>query len=114
MTMPTWISWEPALWIAVVDALLVLGVTFGLPITPEQKGAIDAALAAIAGVMIRTQVTPVAKLMATGPAAGRVPGVPVTAADLEHRIDELWQQRAAIDAQLAQVGALVGPPPAPA
>ena len=51
-------SREPAVYIAVVNALLVLGVTFGLPLTSEQKGAIDAVLAAVAGVIIRTQVTP--------------------------------------------------------
>lgn len=53
---------EPAVYIAVIDALLILGVTFGLPLTPEQKGGIDAMLAALAGVFIRSQVTPTAKL----------------------------------------------------
>ena len=52
---------EPAMWIALVDTLLVLGVTFGLPLTSEQKGAIDAVLAAVAGVLIRSQVSPAAK-----------------------------------------------------
>lgn len=56
------LSMEPALWIALIDALLVLGVTFGLPITPEQKGALDAALAAVAGVLIRSRVSPIRKV----------------------------------------------------
>lgn len=51
-------SREPALYIALVDTLLVLAVTFGLPLTPEQKGAIDAVLAALAGLLIRSQVSP--------------------------------------------------------
>lgn len=52
--------------IAVLDALLVLAVSFGAPISPDQKLQIDAVLAAlaplIAGVIIRSQVTPVAML----------------------------------------------------
>ena len=52
-------SREPALWIALINAVLILAVTFGLPLAPEQKGAIDAVLAAVAGVLIRSQVTPV-------------------------------------------------------
>lgn len=52
-------STEPALIIAFIDALLILGVTFGLPLTAEQKGAIDAVLAAGAGLIIRSQVSPV-------------------------------------------------------
>jgi uncharacterized membrane protein len=51
-------SREPALWIAIIDAVLVLAVTFGAPLTAEQKGAIDAVLAAVAGVLIRSQVSP--------------------------------------------------------
>lgn len=53
---------EPAMYIAIADAILVLAVTFGLPLTPEQKGAIDAVLAAVAGILIRSQVTPTANL----------------------------------------------------
>lgn len=63
-TLPTWVSHEPALWIAVIDAVLVLAVTFGLPLTAEQHGAIDAVLAAVAGVAIRSLVVPVAKINA--------------------------------------------------
>jgi hypothetical protein len=52
-------SQEPALWVAIADALIILAITFGAPITPEQKGAIDALLTCVAGVVIRSQVSPV-------------------------------------------------------
>jgi hypothetical protein len=58
-------SQEPALWVAIADALVILAITFGVPITPEQKGAIDALLTCVAGVLIRSQVTPTAKVAAT-------------------------------------------------
>ena len=51
-------SSEPALWIAIVDAALVAAATFGLPVSPEQKAAINAVLIAIGGVLIRSRVTP--------------------------------------------------------
>lgn len=58
----TW-SREPALYVAAANAVLILGIAFGLPVTPDQKVAIDgvlaAALALTAGVVIRGQVTPV-------------------------------------------------------
>jgi hypothetical protein len=66
---PPWISHEPAVWIGLIDALLVVGVTFGLQITPEQKGAVDAVLAAVAAIVIRSQVTPNGKLPPPAPAA---------------------------------------------
>jgi len=50
---------EPAVWVALITALLALAVGFGLPITPEQKTLIIAVLPLIAGVIIRSQVTPV-------------------------------------------------------
>ena len=57
-------SAEPALWIACANAILLVAVTFGLPITGEQKTAIDTLLGALlavgAGVVIRSRVTPVA------------------------------------------------------
>ncbi len=62
MTLPNWITSEPALWIALVDAVLVVAVTFGLPLTDAEKSAIDAVLVALAGVVIRSQVVPVAKI----------------------------------------------------
>lgn len=61
-------SAEPAVWIGIIDAVIMLAVTFGLPLTSEQKGAIDALLAVLASVVIRSQVVPVAKVAAiTGP-----------------------------------------------
>ncbi len=57
---------EPAVVIAVIDAVLVLLVTFGVPITGDQKAAIDGVLAAVlalaAGFITRSQVSPVASL----------------------------------------------------
>jgi hypothetical protein len=61
---------EPALVITavtgLVDAVLLLLVTFGIPITAPQKAAVDGVLAAVmtllavvAGVLVRSQVTPV-------------------------------------------------------
>ena len=57
---------EPSLYIsgagAVVEALVVLLITFGVPITEAQKGAIDALvtilLTLLTGAIIRGQVTP--------------------------------------------------------
>jgi len=60
-------SAEPALWISLANAALLVAVTFGLPITGEQKTAIDTLLGALlavgAGVVIRSRVTPVAALV---------------------------------------------------
>lgn len=50
---------EPALIIGAVNALLALGVGFGLPVTPAQVGLINGAVAAILAVVTRQQVVPV-------------------------------------------------------
>lgn len=50
---------EPALILAAVNAVVVLGVGFGLPVTGEQVALINAAVAALLGVVVRSQVTPV-------------------------------------------------------
>lgn len=59
-------SQEPALWIALANAVLLVLVNFGIPLTGDQKTAIDtligAALAIVAGISIRSQVTPVANI----------------------------------------------------
>lgn len=75
-------SYEPAVWIGVGDALIVLAITFGAPITAEQKGAADAVLAALAAVLIRSQVTPVAKI-------GAPPDLPEPAAVLVMQPDPI-------------------------
>lgn len=49
---------EPAMVIALVQAALVLGVSFGLHLTPEQSGAILAVTAAVLGLVTRSQVSP--------------------------------------------------------
>jgi putative Mn2+ efflux pump MntP len=56
---------EPAVYVALATALLALAVGFGLPITPEQKTLIIAVLPLIAGVVIRSQVTPTAHVATT-------------------------------------------------
>lgn len=50
---------EPALILGVANALLALAVGFGLDVTPEQVGRINAAVAAILSVVVRSQVSPV-------------------------------------------------------
>jgi hypothetical protein len=50
---------EPALIMAAITALISLGVGFGLSITAEQVGLIVAAVAAVFGVVTRSQVSPV-------------------------------------------------------
>lgn len=49
---------EPALIIGVVNALLAVAVGFGLDVTPEQVGLVNAAVAAVLAFLVRTQVTP--------------------------------------------------------
>ena len=63
-TLPTWISHEPVVWIGFIDALIILAVTFGVPISDEQKTAIDAVLGAVGLLLTRSQVTPNAKVAA--------------------------------------------------
>lgn len=71
--MPDWISHEPALWLAVLQAAVVLAAAFGLPITPQQKEAVlglgGAILAIVTGVAIRQNVVPVSKIAAVPLAA---------------------------------------------
>ena len=52
---------EPALIFGAINAILAVAVGFGLKVTPEQAGLINAAVAAIAAVIIRQHVTPVQK-----------------------------------------------------
>ena len=56
-----WSLWgrEPAMVLAFVQCLIVLGVSFGLQLTPEQTGAILALTAVVLGLVTRSQVTPV-------------------------------------------------------
>ena len=50
---------EPAMIVAFIQAVLVLLVTFGLKLTPEQTAAILAVAALALGLITRSQVTPV-------------------------------------------------------
>lgn len=58
--MSPWNLWgrEPAMVLALVQAVIVLGVSFGLRLTPEQTAAILALTAVVLGLLTRTQVTP--------------------------------------------------------
>ena len=51
-------SREPALWIALATAVIELLVVFGLDLPDGGQAAIVAVLTALAGVAIRSQVTP--------------------------------------------------------
>jgi hypothetical protein len=65
VTLPTWISHEPVVWIGLIDAVIILAVTFGVHISDDQKTAIDGVLAAIGLILTRSQVTANAKVAAT-------------------------------------------------
>jgi hypothetical protein len=52
-------SKEPALIVALVSALIALGVGFGLPVTAEQVSLIMAVVIAALAFVTRSQVTPV-------------------------------------------------------
>lgn len=49
---------EPAMLLALVQAVIVLAVTFGLRLTTEQTGAILTVTALVLGLITRTRVTP--------------------------------------------------------
>lgn len=55
---------EPVMILATVQALLALGVGFGLPVTTEQMGLIMGAAAAVLGLWARQQVYPSAMVEA--------------------------------------------------
>ena len=50
---------EPAMVLALVLALIVLGVSFGLQLSSDQTAAILAVTAVVLGLITRSQVTPV-------------------------------------------------------
>lgn len=49
---------EPAMVLALIQAVLALVVTFGLHLSPEQTGAIVAVSAIVLGLITRSRVTP--------------------------------------------------------
>ena len=51
-------SSEPTLILGAINTLLALAVGFGLHVTPAQVGLINAAVAAVMSVIIRSQVSP--------------------------------------------------------
>lgn len=50
---------EPALVLAAIAAVVSLAIGFGVDITTEQLALINAAAAAIVGLIVRSKVTPV-------------------------------------------------------
>ena len=50
---------EPAVILGALQAILALGLSFGLHLNPTQFGAIMAAAAAVLALVVRQQVTPV-------------------------------------------------------
>ena len=50
---------EPAMILAFVQCVIVLAVSFGLRLSPEQTGAILALTAVVLGLWTRSQVSPV-------------------------------------------------------
>lgn len=52
---------EPVLILAAVQAIIALGVSFGLKLSAEQTGAIMAVSAALLGVVTRAYVSPTTK-----------------------------------------------------
>jgi hypothetical protein len=52
---------EPALILGAVNAVLAVAVGFGLHVTPQQVGLINAAVSAVLAVVLRSQVTPTGK-----------------------------------------------------
>ena len=50
---------EPAMVLALVQCAIVLAVSFGLKLTPEQSGAILALTAVVLGLWTRSKVSPV-------------------------------------------------------
>lgn len=56
---------EPAAIVGALEALLALALAFGLDLSPEQVGAIIAAVTAVLALFVRSQVTPTVKVDTT-------------------------------------------------
>lgn len=59
--MGTLFNREPVMFMAVIQAIIALVLSFGVHLTTEQVGAILAVSAAILAFITRTQVSPVSK-----------------------------------------------------
>ena len=57
---------EPALVMGALNAIIALAVGFGLDLSPDQIGAIMAAVAAVIAVIVRSRVTPVEQVAQNG------------------------------------------------
>jgi hypothetical protein len=53
---------EPILVLVAADALVMVAIGFGVPISFDQKTYIDAAIGAISAIIARSQVVPAAKV----------------------------------------------------
>jgi hypothetical protein len=59
-------SAEPAAWVGLANALVILAIAFGVPIDTAQKAALDAVLVAGSAILVlRPRVTPIAKQSTT-------------------------------------------------
>jgi hypothetical protein len=58
---------EPALAVALLQAIIAVGVSFGLHLSAEQVGAIVTLAAAMSALFVRQRVSPVSRLPETGP-----------------------------------------------
>lgn len=60
-------DYEPAIWLGIVQAVLVLLIAFGMPISNDQKVAIvgvaGAVLALVGSVIVRSRVSPAANVV---------------------------------------------------
>lgn len=52
---------EPAVIVSLVAAVIALAVAFGLDVSEEQTGAVMAVVVILAGLVIRSQVSPAGK-----------------------------------------------------
>lgn len=68
----TFVRHEPAVLISLAGVAVTVATDFGLSLSASQVAGIDAAVGAITGLLIRSQVTPIAK-EAAAPAAPVTP-----------------------------------------
>lgn len=68
----------PAAFTYAVAAIVAVGVSYGLEVTPEQVAAINGFVIVVLGLLTRTQVAPVATLLSRESTALRKPEVDAT------------------------------------
>ncbi len=60
-------SEEPVVWVAAVNALIVLAIAFGVPISNDQKIAIGGVITTLSAFFLRSQVFPAAHVDPAAP-----------------------------------------------